>query len=459
MTIQRAILCVDLSFGDTGKGTMIDALARTHSARLVVRFNGGAQAAHNVVTRDRRHHTFSQFGAATFVPGVETFLSRFVVTHPLAMLAEEEHLHAQGVPDAVARLSVDARALVITPFHQAANRLRELARGANRHGSCGVGVGETVSDALTAPARALSFGELRDPVQTRRKLRQAQHQKRDELRALCTLLRHEPAAQREIALLEDDDFVEDCEAAFTSLVERVRVLDEAGAAALLGREGVLLFEGAQGVLLDEWRGFHPYTTWSTTTFDNAEAVLREAHYPGEVTRLGILRAYATRHGAGPFVTEDAALAPLLPEPHNITTPWQQGFRRGHFDLVASRYALAACRGVDGLAITHLDAIRELPRWQVCDAYQLAPTEHAPALFSRDGEAIRAISLGPWQDLTHQEALAQALFRCAPRYQDWTEARDPHAYAERLAAALGAPLLATSSGPTAEDKALFGALHA
>ena len=84
------------------------------------------------------------------------------------------------------------------------------------------------------------------------------------------------------------------------------------------------------MLLDEWRGFHPYTTWSTTTFANAEALLAEA---GETAvRLGAVRCYLTRHGPGPFVTEDPTLE--LPEPHNGTGTWQGAFRAGHPDAVA-----------------------------------------------------------------------------------------------------------------------------
>ena len=90
------------------------------------------------------------------------------------------------------------------------------------------------------------------------------------------------------------------------------------------RAGPAVFEGAQGVLLDEWRGFHPYTTWSTTTFANAETLLAEA---GETAiRLGVVRCYLTRHGPGPFVTEDPTLE--IPEPHNGTGTWQGAFRNG-----------------------------------------------------------------------------------------------------------------------------------
>lgn len=101
------VAVVDLGYGDAGKGTVVDWLCATRRVHTVVRFNGGAQAAHNVVLRDGRHHTFAQFGAGTFHPGVGTHLSRHVVVDPLALAAEADHLATVGVPDALDRLTVD----------------------------------------------------------------------------------------------------------------------------------------------------------------------------------------------------------------------------------------------------------------------------------------------------------------------------------------------------------------
>lgn len=442
---QRAFIGVDLSFGDTGKGTMIDYLAREHGAHTVVRFNGGAQAGHNVITEDGRHHTFSQFGSGTFVPGVRTFLSQFMIAHPLSMFAEEEHLRAIGVNDAFERTSIDARALLISPFQQSANRLRELARGNARHGSCGVGIGETVSDSFVLGVEALRAGDLRDRATLSRKLRRVRDYKREQLGDLFTRLQHEAEARRELDLFEDPSVLEYCVDAFFELASRVTIVDEEGARKIIQAPGVILFEAAQGVLLDEWRGFHPYTTWSTTTFDNALQLLQDAGFSGETTRIGILRAYATRHGAGPFVTEDGSIKGLYPEPHNVTTPWQQSFRIGHFDLVASRYALEACRGADVLAITHLDRVAPLSSWKVCEAYQ------------HKEERITKLPLGPWQDLQHQEKLTQMLFACTPLYRECSPdvggdaIEKTKSYIKLLEESLGVRVGYLSFGPTAKEK--------
>ncbi|MEZ0066488.1 adenylosuccinate synthase [Streptacidiphilus sp. MAP12-20] len=422
MTVdQRHAVVVDLGFGDAGKGATVDRLCRAMGAHTVVRFNGGAQAAHNVVTDDGRHHTFAQFGSGSFVPGTRTHLSRFVLVDPLALAAEARHLAHLGVPDPLGALTVDRRALLTTPYHAAANRLREDARGAGGHGSCGMGIGETAAYALAHPQDAPVAGDCATPGRLLARLR---------------LLRDRLAEQLGVGA----DFgppVEDCAAAYLAFAERVELTDEEYLPGLLRRERVV-FEGAQGVLLDEWYGFHPFTTWSTTTFANAVALLAEAEADavGDALRLGVVRSYTTRHGPGPLVTEDQALDRELPEPHNATGPWQGAFRRGHFDAVAHRYALAAAGGADALAVTHLDAPACSAGLRLCDSYTL------------EGGEIRDLSIGLPGDLDRQQRLTAHLLRARPavllRPASWTEA---------ISDALGLPILMTSRGARTSEGSL------
>ncbi|MFG3703149.1 adenylosuccinate synthetase [Micromonospora sp. NPDC047670] len=409
------VAVVDLGFGDAGKGTVVDWLCATRPVHTVVRFNGGAQAAHNVVLRDGRHHTFAQFGAGTFHPGVRTHLSRHVVVDPLALAAEADHLASVGVPDALDRLTVDGEALLATPYHRAANRAREIARGADRHGSCGLGVGETTAYGLAHPDEAPRVADCLDPALLRRRLTAL----RDRLTAELGPLDAPP--------------VDDCLPAFTGFAGRVAIVDRGWLAGTL-RAGTCVFEGAQGVLLDEWHGFHPYTTWSTTTFANADSLLAEAGQAGAATRIGVLRVVTTRHGPGPLVTEDGALP--LADPHNPTNPWQGRFRFGHFDAVAHRYALDAAGGVDGLALTHLDLAG--PGLRICRRYDWTDR----------------LTPGPPGDLDRQAALTERLLRSRPVYD-----APPPDWAEAVHAELGAPVVLTSHGPTAGDKVPHGPLLA
>lgn len=417
------VVVVDLGFGDAGKGTIVDWLCAAGNHRTVVRFNGGAQAAHNVVTADGHHHTFAQFGAGTFTPGVRTHLSRYVLVDPLALAAEADHLAELGVTDALDRISVDARALLVTPWHRAANQARERARGARRHGSCGMGIGETARYALDHPDDAPTVDDCRHP---------------DRLRHRLALL-----ADRLGPVIGTDPALPDLSSAvavFADFARAVAVTDAHHLPRLLAREPVV-FEGAQGVLLDEDRGFHPYTTWSTTTTRNALDLVDESGTDIPVTRLGVLRTYTTRHGPGPLVTDDPALAAALPEPHNGTGQWQGAFRSGPFDAVAHRYALAATGGVDALALTHLDAAERVAL-PVCRRYRLvdgAPWQPEPPVTPDPDRQAR---------LTATLATVTGDREPGPdRARDW-----PGFVTDEL----GTPVAVVSHGPTAADKRVIGA---
>jgi adenylosuccinate synthase len=416
-----AFLVADLGFGDAGKGTITDFLVRTRKAPLVVRYNGGAQAGHTVVAGDRTF-TFAQLGSGTLVPGVRTHLSRFMVVHPTGLLVEAERLKSIGVNDALDRISISPDARVITPFHQAAGRLREIARGRARHGSCGVGVGETIQDAIEHPKDAIAIGELGQRA-LKKTLVRIRDRKRSEVEARRQVLAKSPGGEIELAVLDSNEIAERWLDAVKPFLERVKIVDDRTA---IPTHGPVVFEGAHGVLLDEWRGFHPYTTWHTTTFEHAFELLRDHAEP--ISRVGVLRTYATRHGVGPFPTEDLAVD--FPEPHNPSGAWQGAFRRGWLDMVLARYAIAACGGVDRLAITHLDRLE--PDWQICTAY-----------------AGKPVDLGPPRDLAHQEHLGKSLLRVQPEYA--AVPHEPDGFLAAIERSLEVPVWIASHGPRAEDK--------
>lgn len=432
MTSSRAaFIVVDLGFGDAGKGLLTDYLVRAHGARLVVRFNGGAQAGHNVITADGRHHTFSQFGSGSLVPGVSTHLARDVVVHPTALRVEAEHLQSLGESAVFSRISIAPECRVTTPFQQAAGRVRELLRGDARHGSCGVGVGETVQDSLNTPELTLHFGELLQPQRVRDKLLAQRALKQAELsESLNGNLSAE--LQRELRAFSDPELADHWLQAAASVASKVRcVSDEVVSAAA----GPLVLEGAQGVLLDERFGFHPYTTYSQTTFDGATSLLETWGFSGQVQRIGVLRSYAVRHGAGPLPTEDPSLTAATPERHNATGPWQQHVRKGWPDLVLLSYALRACGGLDALGVTHLDALPALPEYRYCFEY------------GNLGEL--ALPNG----IAEQEQLTRQLNAAAPRYRRLESAPQParpEALLELIQGHTGVPVHWASFGPTAGD---------
>jgi adenylosuccinate synthase len=453
---KKAIFIADLGFGDAGKGTITDYLTRVCSADLVVRYNGGPQAAHNVVTVDGKHHTFAQFGSGMLLPWTRTLLTRFMLINPLNMLKEERHLAQMGVDDALSRTLIDRHALVVTPFQKATNRLRELARADQRHGSCGEGIGECRADQLAYGNDSLYAGDLLDRATTRKKLRFLLDAKYAEVAALRQQLPDSEQVRQELAVFTHPTSIEDCLDVYHHFAECVQLLDESAISAQLALSETMIFEGAQGVLLDENYAFAPYTTWSTTTFANADTLLQEHNYTGEVIKLGVLRAYATRHGAGPFPSEDPALTAALPDPHNSWNDWQQTFRVGHFDLVATRYARDVIGHLDGLAITHLDRWETLPAHQLCTAYHYHGPEAdlSPYFVSQpgqEGRTLTSIKVQQPATLAHQEKLTQHLWLCRPHYQTLSERATQEAYLALLAEQLAAPVAIVSSGPTEADK--------
>lgn len=446
MSGASAFIVVDLGFGDAGKGLLTDTLVRAKELPLVVRFNGGAQAGHNVVVGDR-HHTFAQFGSGTFVPGVRTHLAEDVVVHPLALAVEAQRLARIGVKDAFERLSVNPGCRVTTPFQQASNRLRELSRGAGRHGSCGVGFGETVADASRRPELTIRFDDLVDPRRARDRLFAQRAEKQREWAHLWAQMRDEKAddstisadafdptcaamIRTELGVLADPHLSDRWLLAASDVARRVRRVHCDAMSAEVSK-GVVL-EGAQGVLLDERYGFHPHVTFSRTTFDGALAFLSVCRFEGSVERIGVIRSHVIRHGAGPLPTEDRRLSLDLSEPHNHDDRWQGSVRKGHFDAVLLDYALRACGGVDAFAITHLDAVRSMRVRRICEAY----------------EDVDALALpGSIEEAT---ALTRRLHRAKPRYSSFGADVFPEpALLERLAA-FGAPVRYRSYGPTAND---------
>jgi len=353
----NAILLAGLGFGDEGKGSVIDHLTHTTGATLVVRYNGGAQAAHNVITNRGFHHTFAQFGSGTFA-GAKTHLSRHMLVNPNNLLNEAKALEGLGF-DPLDLITLERDALVTNMFQVTANRLREAHRGKGRHGSCGLGIGETVADALQHPDQALRIGDLQDRELTRKKLTFSRDLKFAEFGGRGPSVDHPFSDQRLEFYLD----------LYADFAKRYQIVDRQYLEQQLKQEGTVIFEGAQGVLLDQDYGFHPYTTWSDTTFGNAHDLLQG--FDGPVRKIGVLRGYMTRHGAGPFPTElpdDVRLdCDIQTDLHNKWGEFQRHFRVGHFDAVLARYALEVIGGVDELAITNLDKLGAKP--QICPSYR------------------------------------------------------------------------------------------
>jgi adenylosuccinate synthase len=466
MPVTRYASVLGLGFGDCGKGLFVDALTRRWRAHSVVRFNGGAQAGHNVVTTPSgslpsHHHTFSQFAAGTFNLGVRSILASPFWIHPGALLVEAQRLAAIGQEDALSRLMIDGECPLVSPFHQAAGRLRELSRGTQAHGSCGVGIGETVAFNQSAPGLSLHYRMLvLQTTAARTSLLDLLQTIRKELLQRCQALPFEGSeasgnaqAANEWAVLNNEGLARQWINQLTQLHRACPASSAQEISEQLRRPGAAIFEGAQGILLDECHGFHPHTTWSSTGTAAAERVAKCYGLTSPIAHLGVLRSYLTRHGPGPLPTQCAELD-ALSEPHNSSTGWQGYFRRGHPDAVLQRYALDCVGPLHGLLLSHLDVFDRGMVLKWCEGYRLPHSELDPRLASvgkatHDEALIQRLHPNHTQDLDHQSALTRLLNVARPQYSV-QPLRHADELIERMRSLSGLAVLARSFGPRAGD---------
>lgn len=290
--VKKANVVVGANYGDEGKGLMTDFFAAQGDNSLVIRFNGGCQAGHTVATPDGRRHVFAHFGSGTFA-GAATYLSRHFAVNPV--LYRKERMKLLPLVGTLPKILVDERAPVTTFFDMLVNQLVEEHRGANRHGSCGLGYGETIGRHEDRKF-ALVAKDLLDPQGLRTKLEQI----RDvHLPARCWDLGVSTFGQHH-ALCTSDVLIDAFLEATQEFLAEVILVRTAGS-ALVGFDN-LVFEGAQGLLLDQDRGAFPHVTRSNTGIMNALEVAREAGVDALAVSYAT-RAYLTRHGAGPMAHE------------------------------------------------------------------------------------------------------------------------------------------------------------
>lgn len=393
-------IVVGLAFGDEGKGSWVDHLCRLHNIKTVVRFNGGAQARHHVTTEAGITHGFAQFGSHSFIPGAKTMLSRYMLIEPLHLFFEAEELVGKGVVAPLRRLYISSEAPIIPFTNVLLNQIMELARGNNRHGSCGLGIGLTQRDIDEGTKPVIRAGDLTDEALVEQKLREHYRLTLAELSVWQGVENTEPYRElvNNFGLL-----IERYVNLYMELAMRANIIPEAAFLSTLRRQPAV-FEGAQGAMLDQHWGTFPNCTRSTTTPENALTLLADAAFGGTVTRHGLFRAYGTRHGAGPFPTEDPTL--FVPQCDNGTGEWQGVFRTGWFDSVLARTALDFSQ-VDNVVLTNLDRLDGVPKIKVATRY-----ENIGASFYNNAKR----TLVPATDYEGSAKRTTALFEAAPVYE-------------------------------------------
>jgi adenylosuccinate synthase len=353
-------------------------------------------------------------------------------------------------------LRVSEQALVITPFHQAANRIREMVRGENRHGSCGVGVGEAVEDALLNVENCVRAGDLANPSTLRRKLRFIREQKRAQLIEFGKekLLGDSLAGEWEI--FESEDVIDRWIFSISRIDELGLVVSDLVLQDWLHQSETAIFEGAQGVLLDADAGFHPFTTWSRCTAANAYDLIATMAPGSRAFQIGVMRSYAVRHGPGPLPTETDILTSSVSD-HNKFNEWQGSVRYGWFDAVWARYALSVAGKIDSLVVTHLDVPPRLKEWKYCIGYR---SQHSfdDALVETDSNGLLTSIHPPrFLSLVQREQFTRTLATVTPVLE--TCETDVRQVIQKIESLIGQPIGIISSGPRAENIQILSSIPA
>lgn len=419
------VVVVGGQWGDEGKGKVVDLLCPAF--RHVARFNGGNNAGHTVRFADR-HFALHLIPSGILHENCQCYIGPGVVVDPVSLVSEVENLEAQGVP-VRHRLHLSPRAHLVLPHHRALDVAREEAKGARKIGTTGRGIGPTYE--TKASRTGLRAGLARDP----QRLREKAHALAAELsRQLATYLQTQQPTEEEL---------EQALASAEKLVPFLRPVDSLLASAWEKGEAIL-FEGAQGTLLDLDFGTYPFVTSSGCLAGFAAPALG---LPARALDgvLGVFKAYCTRVGAGPFPTEiqDALGEHIRRRGNEFGTTTGRPRRTGWFDAVAARAAVR-WSGIEAVALTKLDVLDSLERIPVAVAYRLGDREVIE--FPDDAEELAAV---------------QPVFEELPGWNTDTtgitefEKLPPlaQAYVRRLEELMGVPVVLISTGPRREETIL------
>lgn len=347
----RFVVIIGSQWGDEGKGKVVDLL--TEDATAVARFQGGHNAGHTLVIEGHKT-ALHLIPSGILRDGVECLIGNGVVLAPDALQKEMEKLEAVGVP-VRDRLRISTACQLILPYHVSLDLAREAARGKKAIGTTGRGIGPAYEDKISR--RGLRLGDLLDEKNYPDKLR--------------AVIDYHNFALEHYFKAETVDYQEvlDLSHQYAELLKPMAV-DVAARLHELKRAGAnVLFEGAQGTLLDIDHGTYPYVTSSSTTAGGActgsGVGPRDLDYI-----LGITKAYTTRVGAGPFPTElfDADGEYMAVKGHEVGTTTGRPRRCGWFDGIAVKRA-AATNTLSGLCITKLDVLDGMETLKICVAYK------------------------------------------------------------------------------------------
>ena len=420
------VVVIGTQWGDEGKGKIVDWLSER--ADVVVRFQGGHNAGHTLVI-DGVTYKLNLLPSGVVRGGKISIIGNGVVVDPWALMEEIEGMRAQGIAISPENLSVAENAPLILPLHRALDQARESALGKDRIGTTGRGIGPAYEDKVAR--RAIRVGDLAEP--------QVLGEKVDRL------LLHHNALLRGLGLpeVDRDGLIQALEEIAPKILPFAgtvwKQLDEARRA---GKR--ILFEGAQGTMLDIDHGTYPFVTSSNSVA--GQAAVGSGQGPGAVDYvLGITKAYTTRVGGGPFPTElhDDVGKGLGERGREFGTVTGRARRCGWFDAVLVRQAVKV-NGIDGIALTKADVLDGMDELKVCIGYRI------------DGESLDHLPAS-----SVQQAKVEPVYEVMEGWSENTRGARSWAdlpatavkYIRRIEEIIGAPVAMLSTSPEREDTIL------
>ena len=416
----KNVVVLGTQWGDEGKGKIVDLL--TDQAAAVVRFQGGHNAGHTLVI-DGEKTVLHLIPSGILREGVECLIGNGVVVAPDALLREITNLEQKGVP-VRERLRISSACTLILPYHVALDQARERARGDAKIGTTGRGIGPAYEDKVAR--RGLRIGDLFNRERFAGKLKELL----DFHNFVLQNYYKEPAIDFQKTLDEALEYAE---------ILKPLVIDVTARLHQLRREGAyIMFEGAQGSLLDIDHGTYPFVTSSSTTAGGTATGSGFGPLYLDYI-LGITKAYTTRVGSGPFPTElfDEVGARLAKRGHEFGSTTGRARRCGWFDAVILRRAIEI-NSISGLCLTKLDVLEGLETIRICTGYK---ERDGVLLVDAPTDADSYLGLEPvyeevagWSESTVGVKSLEAL------------PENARAYIRRVEELVGAPIDIVSTGP-------------
>lgn len=429
------ILC-GMQFGDEGKGTFVDYLAHEQNIDCVVRYNGGSQASHTVITPSKIIHKFSQLGSGMFLDKCHTYITENMVINLDNLIVEMEVFSEKtgiSIPDLMDRIHIHENCFVVTPYHKLINKLRELSKGENRRGTVGTGVSEVkyllteskcfmyeqplglqVKDIFNPYCNNLIIGRL----EALQNYVSEFYRENEDVIWQNTPEEMKESLKKEIAFLLAPkaflNIVSGYVTKFKQLPQDVnfnKCIYNAYELSLRKNCKSAIFEGSQGILIDGNYGIKPNTTFLDTTIQFA---LDISHYKDHITKVGIAKAFTSRHGLGVFPTETTEVSSRICDNNQEESFWNGKIRFGWFDAILFRYA-QNINQVDELYLSSLDKLDGFDTIKVCNEYYYngIADEKFNRLFSYSTLPDRQIVITDIKE--DSEDLGMYLEKCIPKY--------------------------------------------